>query len=104
MSDPLALLARPDKWFLSATDGIAFAPPFPRWLASPGFCDEATLYHYSFAPLFTVSALDADGRDIAMRPVARRWTPAELTVAYRLANGMMERAVRTVQTGGVFAS
>src|SRR5450432_767299 len=104
MSDPLALLARADKWFLSATDGIAFAPPFPRWLDSPGFWDEATLYHYAFAPLFTVSAIDGDGREVAMRPVARRWTPAELTVDYRLANGMMASEVRTVQPGGVFAS
>jgi hypothetical protein len=39
-----------------------------------------------------------------MRPVARRWTPAELTVDYRLANGMMASEVRTVQPGGVFAS
>jgi mannosylglycerate hydrolase MGH1-like protein len=104
MSDPLALLARPDKWYLSATDGIAFAPQFPQWLDHPGFWDEATLHHYSFAPLFTVSAVDADGREIAMRAIARRWTPAELTVDYRLANGMMASEVRTVQPGGVFAS
>ena len=104
MSDPLALLARADKWSLSATDGVAFAPPFPKWLDSPGFWDEASLHHYSFAPLFTVSALDSDGHEIAMRPVARRWTPAELTVDYRLANGMMASEVRTVQPGGVFAS
>jgi hypothetical protein len=104
MSDPLALLARADKWFLSATDGIAFAPPFPRWLDAPGFWDEATLHHYSFAPLFTVSAVDADGRELSMRAVARRWTPAELTVDYRLSNGMMASEVRTVQPGGVFAS
>jgi hypothetical protein len=103
MSDPLALLARDDKWFLSATDGIAYAPPFPRWLDAPGFWDEASLFHYSFAPLFTVSALDDDGHEVAMRPVARRWTPAELTVDYRLANGMMASEVRTVQPGGVFA-
>ncbi len=104
MSDPLELLARADKWFLSATDGIVFAPPFPRWLDSPGFWDEASLHHYAFAPLFTVSALDAEGHEIGMRPVARRWTPAELTVDYRLANGMMASEVRTVQPGGVFAS
>ena len=104
MSDPLALLARTDKWFHAATDGIAYAPPFPRCLDSPGFWDQATLYHYSFAPLFTVSAVDADGCEIAMRAVARRWTPAELTVDYRLANGMMASEVRTVQPGGVFAS
>jgi len=104
MSDPLALLGRADKWFLSATDGIAFAPPFPRWLDAPGFWDEATLHHYSFAPLFTVSAIDDEGRVLSMRPVARRWTPAELTVDYRLPNGMMASEVRTVQPGGVFAS
>ena len=104
MSDPIALLARADKWFLSATDGIAFAPPFPKWLDAPGFWDEATLHHYAFAPLFTVSAIDADGRTLAMRAVARRWTPAELTVDYRLSNGMMASEVRTVQPGGVFAS
>lgn len=104
MSDPLALLARADKWSLSATDGVAFAPPFPKWLDSPGFWDEASLHHYSFAPLFTVTALDGDGHEIAMRPVARIWSPAELTVDYRLANGMMASEVRTVQPGGVFAS
>ena len=104
MSDPVALLARADKWFLSAPDGIAFAPPFPQWLDVPGFWDEATLHHYSFAPLFTVSAVDDEGRALSMRAVARRWTPAELTVDYRLSNGMMASEVRTVQPGGVFAS
>ena len=104
MSDPVALLARADKWFLSASDGIAFAPPFPQWLDVPGFWDEATLHHYSFAPVFTVSAVDDEGRALSMRAVARRWTPAELTVDYRLSNGMMASEVRTVQPGGVFAS
>lgn len=104
MSDPVALLARADKWFLSAPDGIAFAPPFPQWLDAAGFWDEATLHHYSFAPLFTVSAVDDEGRALSMRAVARRWTPAELTVDYRLSNGMMASEVRTVQPGGVFAS
>jgi hypothetical protein len=104
MSDPIALLARADKWYLSATDGIAFAPSFPQWLDVPGFWDEATLHHYSFAPLFTVSAVDDEGRALSMRAVARRWTPAELTVDYRLSNGMMASEVRTVQPGGVFAS
>ncbi|HXY30347.1 MAG TPA: hypothetical protein VEI06_06530 [Gemmatimonadaceae bacterium] len=104
MTDPLELLARTDKWFLSGSDGILFAPPFPKWLDAPGFWDEATVYHYDWAPLFTVSALDAEGREVTMRPVARRWTPAELTVDYRLANGMMATEVRSVQPGGVFGS
>ncbi|MBX6331725.1 MAG: hypothetical protein IRY91_07750 [Gemmatimonadaceae bacterium] len=104
MIEPLELLARPDKWYLSAADGILFAPPAPAWLDRPGFWDEATLYHCAFAPVFTVAALDGDGREIALRVSSRRWTPAELTVEYRLANGMTATEVRTVQPGGVFAS
>jgi hypothetical protein len=82
MIEPIELLARPDKWYLSAADGIIFAPPFPLWLDSPGFWDEATVYQYSFAPLFTVTVLDADGREVPMRATSRRWTPAELTVEF----------------------
>ncbi|HEU4641743.1 MAG TPA: hypothetical protein VFS44_04750 [Gemmatimonadaceae bacterium] len=104
MIEPLELLARSDKWYLSAGDGIVFAPPFPAWLDAPGFWDGATVYQYAFAPLFTVTALDADGREIAMRAQSRRWTPSELTVEWRLANGMSATEVRSVQRGGVFAS
>lgn len=104
MIEPLELLARPDKWYLSAGDGIVFAPPFPEWLDAPGFWDGATVYQYAFAPLFTVTALDADGREIGMRVQSRRWTPSELTVEWRLANGMTATEVRSVQRGGVFAS
>lgn len=104
MIEPLELLARPDKWYLSAADGIIFAPRFPVWLDHPGFWDGATIYQYAFAPLFTVTVLDADGREVSLRAVSRRWTPAELTVEYRLDNGMTATEVRTVQPGGVFAS
>src|SRR5512146_2132170 len=101
MSEPLELPARPDKWFLSAGDGVVFAPPLPTWLDTPGFWDEATLHQYPVAPLFTVTALDADGRESPMRAASRRWTPADLSVEWRLANGMTAVEVRTLQPGGV---
>ena len=104
MIDPIELLARDDKWYLGCGDGIIFAPTFPVWLDAPGFWDGGQIYQYAFEPLFTVTALDPDGVEIPMRAVSRRWTPAELTVEYRLANGITATEVRTVHPGGVFAS
>lgn len=101
---PLDVLARDDKWYLGAGDGILFAPPFPKWLDEPGFWDEATVFQHAFAPLFTVAVIDRDGREVPLRAVSRRWSPAELTVEYRLATGVTATEVRTVQPDGVFAS
>lgn len=104
MLDPIELLARDDKWYLGAGDGTLFAPTFPAWLDTPGYWDEATVYQYAFAPLFTITVLDADGREIAIRATARRWTPADLTVTYKLDAGITATEVRTVHPGGVFVS
>ncbi len=101
--DPLALLARPDKWQLGAGEGTIFAPPFPVWLDAPGFWDEATIHQYAFAPLYSVAFLDVDGREIALQTIARSWTPAALTVTY-VAEGLQATETRTVQPGGVFVS
>lgn len=102
--DPIESLARPDKWYLGGGDGIIFAPPFPVWLDAPGFWDEGTIFQYHLAPLFTVTILDHEGREVALVPQGRRWTPAELTVEYALEGGGSATEVRTVQGGGVFAS
>jgi hypothetical protein len=104
MIDPIELLAREDKWFLGCGDGIVFAPPFPLWLDAPGFWDGATMYQYSYAPLFTVTCVDEEGREIAMRAASRRWTPAELTVEYELANEATATEIRTVHPDGIFVS
>jgi hypothetical protein len=101
---PIEALARPDKWYLGCGDGIIFAPPFPLWLDAPGFWDEATIYQYAFGPLFTVTILDQDGRELPLRARARRWTPADLTVDYEMPNGLEATEVRSVQPGGVFGS
>jgi hypothetical protein len=102
--DPLALLARSDKWQLGAGDGIIFAPPYPVWLDAPGFWDEATIYQYAFGPLFTVTILDREGRELTPHARSRRWSPAELSVEYEFHEGLVATEVRTVQAGGVFAS
>jgi len=104
MLDAIEHLARDDKWYLGAGDGTLFAPTYPAWLDTPGFWDEATLYHYAFAPLFTVTVLDKAGRELPARATSRRWTPADLTVTYRLETGITATEVRTVHPGGVFVS
>jgi hypothetical protein len=104
MLDPIELLARDDKWYLGCGDGIIFAPPFAQWLDAPGFWDEATFYQYAVAPLYTITFLDHDGRELSARLVDQRWTPAELTCRYALTGGIEATEVRTVQPGGVFVS
>ena len=83
MTDALRLLARPDKWYLGAGDGLIWAPPFPRWLETPGFWDEAHLFQYAVAPGITLGFL-ADGELLTARCRERRWTPAALTLEYAL--------------------
>ena len=102
--DPIELLARDDRWQLSAGEGLVFAPPHPLWLDAPGFWDDASLLGAAFGPLFTVAVLDDDGLEIPAHLTSRRWSPAELAVEYRLANVATATEVRTIQPGGVFAS
>jgi len=102
--DPIEALARPDKWYLGCGDGIIFAPPFPTWLDAPGFWDEAQIYQYAVGPLFTVTILDHDGRELPLTARSRRWTPADLTVEYDLPGGATATEIRSVQPGGIFAS
>ncbi len=104
MIDPVERLARDDKWQLGAGDGTLSAPVFPRWLDVPGFWDGASIQRRGIAPLFTITILDDAGREIAARVTSRRWTPAELTLQYRLGSGITATEVRTVHPGGIFVS
>lgn len=102
--DIIESLARDDKWYLGSGDGIIFAPPFPVWLDAPGFWDEGQIYQYTVGPLYTVTILDHDGRELPLVARSRRWTPAELTVEYDLPGALRATEIRSVQPGGVFAS
>ncbi len=104
MIDPLEHLARDDKWQLGAGDGTLFAPTFPRWLDAPGFWDGTEVLQRSVDALFTVTVLDSEGRELEAQVAARRWTPAELTLRYRLGPGITATEVRTVHPGGIFVS
>jgi hypothetical protein len=102
--DPIDLLARDDKWYLGCGDGIIFAPQFPVWLDAPGFWDEGTVYQYAFAPLYAVTLLDENGREVTLRATSRRWTPSELTVQFESHEGICATETRSVHIGGVFVS
>ncbi len=104
MIDPVERLARDDKWQLGAGDGTLFAPAFPQWLDVPGFWDGANVARRGISPLFTLTVLDDNGHELAARVTARRWTPAELTLQYRLGQGITATEVRTVHPGGIFVS
>jgi len=102
VTDALQLLARPDRWYLGAGDGLVWAPPFPRWLETPGFWDEAHLFQYAVAPGFTVSFVAA-GEPLAVHCRSRRWTPAALTLKHTIGR-LRARETRCAPGGGLAAS
>ncbi|HSD32521.1 MAG TPA: trehalase family glycosidase [Gemmatimonadales bacterium] len=99
MTDALRLLARPDKWYLGAGDGLIWAPPFPRWLETPGFWDEAHIFQYAIAPGFTVSFV-VDGAPLPARCRRRSWSPAALTLEYDLGS-LRARETRSAPGGAL---
>jgi hypothetical protein len=101
---PLDALARSDKWYLSAGEGLIWAPPFPVWLDAPGFWDEAHLFEYALAPLFTVAFVDDDGLEVPLRAMMRSWTPAALEVPYAPFAGLQLVEARMVLPGFVLGS
>jgi len=104
MTAPLELLARSDKWYLGAGEGLVWAPPFPTWLHAPGFWDEAHLFEYPLAPLFTLAFVDQAGREIALHARPARWTPAALEVSYEPVDRLELTETRMVLPGFVLGS
>lgn len=100
----LERLARDDKWYLSAGDGIIWAPAFPVWLHAPGFWDEAHVYYHPFAPLFSVALVRPDGREMPLRQIARRWRPDRLIARYHVEGGPVLIEVREARGRGRFSS
>ena len=76
--DPLALLARDDKWYLGGAPGLLYAPPHPAWEHVPGLWDAAHSLPCVPPSVCAVALLDAAGEAIALRPAgrdARAWWP-----------------------------
>lgn len=80
--DPLALLARPDKWFVSGGRALAFAPPFPLFLNDPGFWDAAHYLHFPAGPGFSFVLLDEAGTPVDLACAGRDWRPDRLRVHF----------------------
>jgi len=80
--DPLELLARPDKWFVSGARGLLYAPPFPLHVERPGFWDAAHYLHYPLDPVFTWALVGEDGREVELRHEHRRWRPDRTEVRF----------------------
>src|SRR5437899_9407545 len=104
MSAALDLLTRTDKWYLSAGEGLLWAPPFPVWLEAPGFWDEARVLEYALQPVFSVAFVDEAGREIPLSAQRRRWTPAALEVPYAPVQGLELVETRMVLPGFVLGS
>lgn len=102
--DSLQLLSRPDKWYVGQGDGLVWAPPYPAWVDTPGYWDEAHLAQYPIAPLFALSFVTATGEPLPARADARHWSPAAFTLDYLLAPGLHAREVRSAPGGRSLAS
>ncbi|MCZ0936616.1 MAG: trehalase family glycosidase [Gemmatimonadetes bacterium] len=110
----IAALVRDDKWFLGGLDGVAWAPPFPRWLHRPGFWDPVHLLQHEVGPGFSVALLGSDGREIPLRraapgpgggePGPGRWRPGRLTVGWLDDRGVLVEESRQVLPGGILES
>jgi hypothetical protein len=96
------MLGRSDKTQLCAGDGIASAATDGG--GTPGFWMGAQVLGRQIAPLFTVTVLDDDGRELSSRVSRQRWTPAALVTEYRFAHGIHATEARSVHPGGVFVS
>ena len=80
--DVCAHLGRPDKWYLKAGDRLTWTPPYPQWLSTTGFWDEAHYYDLALSPLFTVALLTDDGTALPLRASGRDWQPDRLRQTY----------------------
>ncbi|HVL39084.1 MAG TPA: hypothetical protein VM328_06805 [Fimbriimonadaceae bacterium] len=81
MLDPLRLLARRDKWFLAGGKGALYAPPFPRFLTSPGFWDECFFADIRIPRLFTLLFLRNE-RPVHFQSRVQDWRPDRLILTH----------------------
>lgn len=81
--DPLDLLARDDKWFVSGARALLYAPPFPLHPHAPGCWDPVHYLHFPFEPLYTFALTDEEGRELPLVFESRRWRPDRLTLTFR---------------------
>lgn len=82
------ILARNDKHFLGGGQMVIWAPEYPLFLDYPGFWDHAMFLDYEVAPVFTVTFLDENLKEIPLTVAEKNWVPSHLTVTYEPSGGL----------------
>ena len=100
--DVLARLTRRDKWALGGGKGALCAPPFPRWLTTPGFWDECYLADLRIPRLFTILFIK-DGRPVRTNGTVLDWNPSRLRLRHDSDEITVEET-RWVTEGNAFVS
>ncbi|MCC7478070.1 hypothetical protein IT575_06375 [bacterium] len=72
--DPLALLRRPDKWYLGNGGMLLYAPPFPTELDTPGFWDACHYGDLAVPRLLAFGfAVEQQGLLTEVKPYLHHW-------------------------------
>lgn len=100
--DPLSRLGRKDKWFLGGGSGAVYAPPFPKWLLTPGFWDECHFSDIRIDRLFTV-LICKRGKPLRFSSYLKGWRPDRLTIMH-VAGDVVIREIRCVTGSNVWVS
>ena len=98
------LLERDDKVTLGGGKMVVFAPEFPLFQDYPGFWDHAVFLNYKVEPVFTVSFLDEDYKEIELKIEARRWFPSHVVQTYREKDGLALNEVKFLHPRDVLVS
>ena len=104
--DVFALLERTDKWFLGSGSTAQYAPPFPKWLDTPGFWDETYCADIRLDRLYCLLFLDSNAKPLTLRRATKRWTPDCLTQIYTIEGvpGVRVQEERVVTENDTFAT
>jgi len=84
----LLMLERDDKWYLGGGKAVIWAPEFAQNVDAPGFWDHAAYLEWAIQPIFTVTILDEELREIPLRLESRSWLPSHLTQIYKTVDGL----------------
>jgi len=98
------LLERDDKVTLGGGKMVVFAPEFPLFQDYAGFWDHAVFLNYKVQPLFSVSFLDEDFKEIKLKKLNRKWFPSHVLQSYGERDGLVFSEVKCLHPQDVLVS
>ena len=98
------ILKRSDKHFLGGGKMVVWAPEFPQFLEHPGFWDHASFLEKKVEPIFTMTFLDENLKEIPLTLTKKEWLPSHLTLSYNTATDLEFREQKALLPGDVLAS